>query len=52
MGKPKTLIVIGGQLILARIKLALERVCEEIVLVVAADQDDAPPDNNNNTAIY
>jgi len=44
LGKPKPLVVIGGQLILARIKLALERVCEEIVLVVAADQDDATPD--------
>lgn len=44
MGKPKPLIVLGGQLVLARIKLALERVCEEIVLVVAQDQNDATPD--------
>jgi molybdenum cofactor guanylyltransferase len=44
MGKPKPLVVLGGQLVLARIKLALERICDEIVLVVAQDQDDATPD--------
>ena len=44
MGRPKPLVVLGGKLILARIKEALDRVCDEIVLVVAADQDDATPD--------
>lgn len=44
LGRPKPLIVLGGQLVLARVKAVLERVCEEIVLVVARDQDDATPD--------
>ncbi|MDP6821690.1 MAG: molybdenum cofactor guanylyltransferase [Dehalococcoidia bacterium] len=44
MGRPKPLVVVGGQLVLARIKAALDRVCDEIVLVVASDQDDATPD--------
>ncbi len=44
MGRPKPLVVLGGKLLLARIKEALDRVCDEIVLVVAADQDDATPD--------
>ena len=44
MGRPKPLVVLGGKLVLARIKEALDRVCNEIVLVVAADQDDATPD--------
>jgi molybdopterin-guanine dinucleotide biosynthesis protein A len=44
MGRPKPLVVLGGKLLLARIKEALDRVCDEIVLVVGADQDDATPD--------
>jgi molybdopterin-guanine dinucleotide biosynthesis protein A len=44
MGRPKPLVMLGGQLVLARIKAALDRVCDEIVLVVAKDQDDAIPD--------
>jgi molybdopterin-guanine dinucleotide biosynthesis protein A len=44
MGRPKPLMMLGGQLVLARIKAALDRVCDEIVLVVAKDQDDAIPD--------
>ena len=30
-------MVLGGQLVLARIKAALDKVCDEIVLVVAQD---------------
>ncbi len=44
MGRPKPLVVLGGKLLLARIKEALDRICDEIVLVVGADQDDATPD--------
>jgi len=44
MGRPKPLVTLGGQVVLARIKEALERVCDDIVLVVAPDQDDATPD--------
>lgn len=44
LGRPKQLVLLGGQLVLARVKAALDRVCEEIVLVVARDQDDATPD--------
>lgn len=44
MGRPKPLVMLGGQLILARIKNALDKVCDEIVLVVGKDQDDAIPD--------
>lgn len=44
MGRPKPLVVLGGEMVLARIKAALDRVCDEIVLVVAKDQGDATPD--------
>jgi molybdopterin-guanine dinucleotide biosynthesis protein A len=44
MGRPKPLVVLGGKLLLARIKEALDRVCDEIVLVVSVDQDDGTPD--------
>ena len=44
LGRPKPLVVLGGQLVLARIKAVLDKVCDETVLVVAKDQDDATPD--------
>ena len=44
LGRSKPLVVLGGQLVLARVKAVLDRVCDEIVLVVAQDQDDATPD--------
>ena len=44
LGRSKPLVVLGGQLVLARVKAVLERVCQEIILVVAPDQDDATPD--------
>jgi molybdopterin-guanine dinucleotide biosynthesis protein A len=44
LGTPKPLVMLGGQLVLARIATVLKRVCDEIVLVVRQDQDDAVPD--------
>ena len=44
LGQSKPLLRVGGQLMLARIAAALEKVCEETILVVRPDQDDAVAD--------
>jgi molybdopterin-guanine dinucleotide biosynthesis protein A len=44
LGQSKPLLRIGGQIMLARIAAALDKVCSEIVLVVRSDQDDAIAD--------
>lgn len=44
LGQSKPLVRVGGKLMLARIAEALEKVCDETVLVVRTDQDDAVAD--------
>ncbi|MFW6195229.1 MAG: molybdenum cofactor guanylyltransferase [Chloroflexota bacterium] len=44
LGTPKPLVMLGGQMVIARIATVLRRVCDELVMAVAQGQSDDTPD--------